>query len=182
MSFPPMALQLAVLLIVTIAAFYDIRYRRIPNAVVLAGLILGLSLNSFLFEWQGFLFAAKGFGLALLVYFPLWAIRAMGAGDAKLMAAIGSMLGAANWLGVFVVTAILGGIAGIVFALARKQLGQRLSNVGFLVSLLLRMQAPYLKSEQLDVKSEKALRMPHGAIIAAASFVFLAAAWKWAPR
>ena len=106
----------------------------------------------------------------------------MGAGDAKLMAAIGSMLGAANWLGVFVVTAILGGIAGIVFALARKQLGQRLSNVGFLVSLLLRMQAPYLKSEQLDVKSEKALRMPHGAIIAAASFVFLAAAWKWAPR
>jgi prepilin peptidase CpaA len=182
MSFPPVALQLALVITVLVAAVYDARFRRIPNWVVLLGLILGFSLNTFLFEWKGLAFAAKGMGIGLLVYFPLYMLRAMGAGDAKLMAAVGSMVGVANWFGIFILTAILGGIAGIALLLVRRQLARGVSNVGFLVSRLLAFQAPYMTNEQLDVRSSKALRMPHGVIIAAGSILFLAAAWQWAPR
>lgn len=182
MSFPPVALQIALVLTVLLAAVSDARFRRIPNWVVLMGLILGFGLNTFLFEWNGLLFAAKGMGLGLLIYFPLYLLRAMGAGDAKLMAAVGSMVGAANWFGIFILTAVLGGIAGIVLLVARRQLARGFSNVGFLVSRLMVFEAPYMTNEQLDVKSSKALRMPHGIIIAAGSILFLAAAWQWAPR
>jgi len=182
LSFPPVALQAALLITVVMAGVYDARFRRIPNWVVLVGLALGFSLNAFLFEWQGLLMAAKGFGVGLLIYFPLYLIRAMGAGDAKLMAAVGCMLGPSNWFGVFILTVLLGAASGLVLLVVRKRLAQGLWNVGFLVRRLMAFEAPYATNEQLDVRSEKALRMPHGVVIAAACVMFLTAAWVWAPR
>ena len=73
---------------VAIAAVYDIRFRRIPNWLVLTGLVLGLGLNTFLFRWPGARASLLGIGLAFLIYFPLYLLRGMGAGDVKLMAAI----------------------------------------------------------------------------------------------
>ncbi len=182
MSFPAVAIQAAALVVVFLAALSDFRHRKIPNWVVLMGLVLGFALNTFLYEWSGLFLAAKGFGLALLVYVPLYALRAMGAGDAKLMAAVGSLLGPQNWFGVFILTALLGGVAGLVLLLVKRQARRGLWNVGFLVSRLARFEAPYLTNEQLDVRSANALRMPHGMIIAAGVIAFLAAAWAWAPR
>jgi prepilin peptidase CpaA len=182
MSFPAVAIQAVLVVVALVAAYYDARYRRIPNWIVLVGLVLGFGLNTFLYEWSGLALAAKGFGLGLLVYLPLYLLRAMGAGDAKLMAAVGSLLGAANWFGVFIITAVLGGIAGLIVLLVQRQVARGVWNVGFLISRLMVFEAPYISNEQLDVRSSKALRMPHGVIIAAACMLFLAAAWKWAPR
>ena len=106
----PVVLQVLLVLIVVTAGIYDLRYRRIPNWLVLAGLVLGIGLNTFLFDLEGLKRAALGMGLALLIYFPLYALRAMGAGDAKLMAAVGSIVGWQNWIVLFVVTALLGGL------------------------------------------------------------------------
>jgi prepilin peptidase CpaA len=181
-SFPPIAIQICAVAVVLAAAWFDARERRIPNLVVLLGLILGFGLNTFLYEWQGMAFAAKGFGLALLIYFPLFLLRAMGAGDAKLMAALGSLFGASNWFGVFLLTAMLGGLAGVAVLLARRRLSSGLSNVGFLVSRLIVLEAPYMTNSQLDVTSSKALRMPHGVIILGGVLGFLWAAWTWAPK
>src|SRR5712692_9909112 len=113
----PRVLQAVLVLIVGAAGIYDLRFRRIPNWLVLTGLVLGIGLNGFLFEWAGLRNAAMGFGLALLIYFPLYMLRAMGAGDAKLMAAVGSIVGPGNWIILFVVTAILGGVAALVVLL-----------------------------------------------------------------
>ena len=55
----------------------------------------------------------------------LYALRAMGAGDVKLMAAVGSMVGWEDWFGVFVITAVVGGVMAVIFSLARKRLGTR---------------------------------------------------------
>jgi prepilin peptidase CpaA len=71
MTFPPVALQVILLLIVCLAAIYDLRYRRIPNWLVLIGLLLGLGVNAFLFEWARLQRSLLGVGIALLVYFPL---------------------------------------------------------------------------------------------------------------
>jgi len=182
MTFPPVVLQVILLVVVTVAAIYDLRYRRIPNWLVLTGLVLGLGVNYFLFERAGLWESCKGLGLAFLIYFPLYLLRGMGAGDVKLMAAIGSMVGWANWLGIFFLTAIVGGVAAIALLASRSQLKRGFSSAGYLVMELLAFRLPYARREELDVKSEKSVKLPHGVTIAWGSLLFLGAAWIWAPR
>ncbi len=182
LDFPPLALQAVLLLLVATAAVFDARYRRIPNWLVLTGMILGIGVNSFLFGWQGLRLSLLGLGFAFLIYFPLYLLRGMGAGDVKLMASVGSMVGWADWFGIFILTAILGGVAAIALLLSRNQLRRGLSNVGVLLVELLSFRPPYARNEELDLKSSKSMKLPHGVVIAWGSLLFLVAAWIWAPR
>src|SRR6266436_6462147 len=129
MSFPSVVFQIVLALVVIVAAIYDVRFRRIPNWLVLAGLVLGIGFNTFLFEWGGLRHSLFGLGLGLLIYFPLYLLRGMGAGDVKLMAVIGSIVGAANWLGIFLITAVLGGLVAMILLLVRGRLRNSLWNV-----------------------------------------------------
>jgi prepilin peptidase CpaA len=125
-------------------------------------------------------FALKGLGLAFGVYLALHLIRAMGAGDVKLMAAVGSITGAGDWFGIFLITAIVGGILAIVMSIAKGRLGKTFFNVGFILSEMKSLRPAYLKNEELDVKSDKGLRMPHGVVIAVGTLIFLTLSAKYA--
>jgi prepilin peptidase CpaA len=182
MTLPPLALQCALVLLVVTAAVYDFRFRRIPNWLVLAGLVLGLSLNAVLFQWAGLRASALGLAIGFAVYFPLYLLRGMGAGDVKLMAAVGSIVGWADWLGIFFLTAIVGGIAAIALLASQRRVAHGLTNVGFLIIQLLSFRPPYARNEELDLASPKSLKLPHGVVIAWGSVLFLAAAWIWAPK
>ena len=173
-SFPLRGALLVLLPLIVIAAVYDLRYRRIPNWLTLSGIIGGLAMNMAMAPvWPGLKFSLLGFAIGFGVYFALYAIRAMGAGDVKLMAAVGSIVGWQNWFGIFVVTAVLGGLLAVILSVLRKRLGVTLWNVGFILSEMKHGRPAYLGKEELDVKSEKALRMPHGAVIALGTIIFL---------
>jgi prepilin peptidase CpaA len=182
MSYPAPAVQVLVLLIVLLAAFWDLRVRRIPNWLTLSGVILGFGLNGFLYGSSGLLLSSRGFALGLVIYLGLYLIRAMGAGDAKLMAAVGATVGAADWIGIFICTGIVGGIVALLLLAYRRRIRGTLWNVGFLAGELLKFRAPYVQREELDVKSPKAVTLPHGAVIAVGTIAFLIAAHIWAPR
>jgi prepilin peptidase CpaA len=182
MTYLPPVFQLLLALLVIAAGVFDIRQRRIPNWLTVSGVVFGLTLNVFLYEMPGLLLSMKGLGLALLIYFPLFAIRAVGAGDAKLMAAVGAIAGAANWLGIFVLTALLGGLMGMLLLLATGRTRRTVSNVGFLIRELAYFRAPYVAKEQLDANHPAAVGLPHAAVIALAVMGFLSAAAIWAPR
>src|ERR687894_2821301 len=80
-------------LLVPLAAlitYYDARYRRIPNAFVLATLVAGLAINTTLGGWPGLLASLGGCLAAFCLMLLLHVFGAMGAGDVKLFAAIGS--------------------------------------------------------------------------------------------
>ena len=181
-SLPPPGAEALLLALVLGAAVYDVRYRRIPNWLTVTGVVLGLLLNSFLYQgispavfgFAGLFFALRGLIVAFVVYLFLYALRAMGAGDVKLMAAVGAVVGWENWFGIFLVTAIVGGVASVVLAIARGRLRKTLFNVGFILSELKSGRPAYLKREELDVKSDKSLGLPHGAVIAVGSIFFLA--------
>ncbi len=181
MSFPPVVFRIVLLLLVAIAAVYDIRFRRIPNWLVLTGLVLGLGLNTFFFKWDGARASLLGIVLAFLIYFPLYLLRGMGAGDVKLMAAIGAIVGWANWFGIFIISSLLGGVVAVILLLSRGRLLNSLWNIGFLFQRLFSFKAPYAR-EELDLSSPKSIKLPHGVAIAGGSVLFLAAAWIWAPR
>jgi prepilin peptidase CpaA len=171
----PRGAQVVLLTLVLCAALFDARYRRIPNWLTASGVLIGVALNSFLSPGPaGFWFAVKGLLLGFGVYLGLHLLRAMGAGDVKLMAAVGSITGASDWFGIFLITAVVGGFLSIVVSIAKRRLGKTLFNVGFILSEMRSLRPAYLKNEELDVKSDKALRLPHGVVIAVGTLVFLA--------
>jgi prepilin peptidase CpaA len=182
MSLPPPAIRIFLEVLVILAAIWDVRTRRIPNWLTLAGVVLGVALNTFLFEINGLWFSLKGLGLAFGVYFVLYLLHAMGAGDVKLMAAVGAAAGWGNWLGILVLTSVAGAVAGLLLVAFKGRLRKTLGNLGIIISSLGRGRAPYKATPELDVSSDKAMRLPHGALIALGTLGFLAAALRWAPR
>lgn len=166
-------LQIFLVALVLVAAGYDIRFRRIPNWLVLIGLIGGMVLNFALFQLDGLKAAGKGMGLALLIYFPFFALRAMGAGDVKLMAAVGAVVGPSNWFLIFICTGILGGVVAIILLLSKGRVRKTFWNLGFIVHELIHFRPPYAGREELDVANPKAVSLPHGSTIALGSIAFL---------
>jgi prepilin peptidase CpaA len=172
---PPRGIELVLLALVLCAAFYDVRSRKIPNWLTLLGVLVGLGLNTFMFQgWAGLRLSLMGLGIAFGISFVLYALHAMGAGDVKLMAAVGSMVGWEDWFGIFVITAIVGGVAALLLVLFRGRLKTTLFNVGFILSEMKSGRPAYVGKEELDVRSPKALGLPHGAVIAVGTIAFLA--------
>jgi prepilin peptidase CpaA len=182
MSYLPPIVQALLLLGVIPAGIIDLRVRRIPNWLTFTAALLGIALNSFLFETAGLWMSLKGMGLAMLIYFPLYLLRGMGAGDVKLMMAVGAIAGPANWLGILFLTACFGAVAAIILVVSKGRVRKTRDNMWLLLVSLLHRQAPYDVSPQLDVQSEKGARLPHAAVIACGCVGFLIAAAIWAPR
>jgi prepilin peptidase CpaA len=186
-SLPPLTIRIFLILLVLIASFFDIRERRIPNWLTIAGVPIAIALNAFhlngpRFEIEGLWYSLKGLGLAFAVYFGLYLLRGMGAGDVKLMAAVGAATGPYNWLGILFLTALLGGVAAFVLAVSKGRMRRTFLNMWLLVLSLRQGRAPYRDNPELDVRNEMALRLPHGVVIAGGTLAFLAAALIWAPR
>ena len=164
----------ALLLALTLtAAVYDWRFRVVPNWLVAAGLVAGFAWNITQNGVTGPLMALAGAGLALLVYLPLVALRAMGAGDAKLMAAIGALTGPLAWWGIFVYTILIGAAAALAAIIATGRMRKTLRNLGTITASLLRLRRPWAVNPEIDVRSERALRLPHAVTIAAATIAYL---------
>jgi prepilin peptidase CpaA len=174
LTVPPPGVLWLLLTLVLVAAVYDVRYRRIPNWLTAGGVLAGLAMNTF-WGWPGMRHSLTGFAVAFGIYVVLYALRAMGAGDVKLMAAIGAMVGWQNWFGIFVLSALVGGVMALILIVAKKRFLKTFWNVGFILSEMKRGKPAYLGREELDVKHPKAVGLPHGAVIAVGTVFFLAA-------
>jgi prepilin peptidase CpaA len=117
--------------------------------------------------WAGLKLATEGMMLGFGIYFVLYLLRAMGAGDVKLMAAVGAAVGPSNWMAVFTATAIAAGAGAIFLMVVKGRVRQTLWNVGYILGELIRFRPPYLRRSSLDVRDPGALTMPHGIAIAA---------------
>jgi hypothetical protein len=77
------------------------------------------------------------------------------------------------------VTAILGGITALIVLLFARRVRKTFWNVGWIMNEVAHFRAPYHSSEELDVRSSRAMRLPHGAVIALGAIVFLAGRAIW---
>jgi prepilin peptidase CpaA len=111
---PEAAMKLIVLVPLAASVIYhDVRYRRIPNMLVLTALIAGLTINTVFSGWQGLGNSALGLGVAFIPMLLLHIFGAMGAGDVKLMGAVGSILGVALMPITLVLVVMVGGAIAI---------------------------------------------------------------------
>ena len=97
-----------------LAAYTDVREYRIPNWLTGSLVCFGIGANTWMKGWSGFLFSVEGMlvGLACLMFFFIQG--GMGAGDVKLLAAIGAIIGTKQVFFAFCFAAMLGGIYSLV--------------------------------------------------------------------
>ena len=128
---------LLLLLILAVAAITDCRSRRIPNWLTLPAMVGGMVYHTAASGFQGFLFSVEGalLGLALLILFYL--AGGMGAGDVKLMGAVGSLLGPKGVFFAFLYTAIAGGVLAVALLLWKGHLAGMFRRYGTILKTFL---------------------------------------------
>jgi prepilin peptidase CpaA len=127
----PAPLMPALVALLALAVWHDVRTRRIPNAIVFPGALAALALHALLpagAHGVGLVSALGGLGIGLAVLMPLYALRLMGAGDVKLLAMVGAFVGAGQILAVALATLLAGGVLALVVAAWQRNLGAVVAN------------------------------------------------------
>lgn len=174
----------ALALVVLMASLIDLRQRRIPNKLVLAALCAGLLVHLVgptndgggLFSyWPGAL-GAKGALLGALtglaIFLPLYALRAMGAGDVKLMAGIGSFAGPADTLNLVLFIFAMGGVLAVGRMLWTGSARRVMGNL-----MLLFVPIFHGGPRVFDPATQSVDRMPYTLAIAAGLLAY--GGWLW---
>ncbi len=162
-------------IVVSICMVTDLWRRRIPNVLTLPAAAIGLILGLAFGGWKGLLLSTGGlvvgFALMILPYY----VGGMGAGDVKLMAAVGALMGLAPIIQIFLYTAIIGGVFAVISALSRGTLKRAFRNIfDWTTSLVLQRVGGVrggLKDTQL---AQTAGMIPYGVAIALGFFAYLA--------
>jgi prepilin peptidase CpaA len=174
----------ALVLLLGLAVIEDIRSRRIPNALVMSGVALAMALHALAMvkvsdslagpAWWS---APAGAATGLAVMLPLYALRAMGAGDVKLMAMVGAFIGPGPVVWATLCTLIAGGLLSIVYMLGRGVAAQTLNN---LRALLFDWTVRVGSGQGIRVAplENTAARLPYALAIALGTLASLL--WPWA--
>lgn len=145
------------------AVFCDLSVRRIPNAVTFGMVIVALALHTWVGQWQGVMFSLAGLFAGLLCFLPLYAFAAMGAGDVKLLTAVGAVVGAKVVFMAAVMTVIAGGVLALAYVTARGGLPAMVRRYVLMFRLLLVGQPEYIPPATGEAAG---LRFPYALAIA----------------
>lgn len=104
------------------AAVIDFRTRRIPNALTLPAILVGLLSWAVGGDWRVFFTVLGLVVLLLAVGFGLYAVGILGGGDAKLLAAVAALMGSSFTIEALLWTALFGGVVALGVLLWHKAL------------------------------------------------------------
>ncbi len=119
-----------------VAAITDVRDGRIPNWLTVSLAVFGMVVQSWQQGWDGFLFSLGGMGLGLACLMFFYIKGGMGAGDVKLLGAIGTILGPSQVVFAFAFAAMLGGLYSLALLSNQGGLRQAWDRVFLLLSTL----------------------------------------------
>ncbi|HTM35097.1 MAG TPA: prepilin peptidase [Vicinamibacterales bacterium] len=163
--------ETAALFVAGVACLTDLRSARIPNVLTFSAVAAALVFHAAAPGGLGLQAAGLGLLVGLLVFFPFFALGAMGAGDVKLMAALGAWLGWYGAINVALFGAVAGGVLAIIVSLWHGYLGTALANLKrlFFHFWLTGMQP----LPELTLDHGKGLRLPYALPIMAGLLVTL---------
>ena len=150
-----------------LAAIWDWRSRKIPNWLTVAGAVAGITLRGVLSGWSGLGFAFAGLVLALGLLLPLVYLRALGAGDWKLMGAVGSFLGWRLFLVVLFGSIMVAGIMAFIQMMRADRVSETLRNLWILIKGF--VSFGLVKNPNISLDNPGLLKLPFGVAVAAAT-------------
>jgi len=159
------------------AGWLDWRTRRIPNWLTVSGFFAGIAANAILGGWWGLVQSLEGAGLALGLLLPLVLVRGLGAGDWKLMGALGAVMGWRPMLFVLFTSILTAGVIAAIQVFLSGRVMETLLNMWALVKGWGKFGLrPH---PEISLDNPKAIKLPFGAAVAAATvFTFVVAHWK----
>ena len=156
------------------AGWLDWNSRRIPNWLTVPAFFLGIAVRYLIGGWRGAEMGLKGTGLALIVLLPLVLIRALGAGDWKLMGSVGAFLGPRMLLFVLLASIFVSGLMAIVMMIQTKRVKETLRNMAALVHGFLSFG---LRTHpEISLENPGLLKLPFGAAVALGTVICFFAA------
>jgi len=159
------------------AAVSDVKERRIPNLLTYPALVAGLLLQGALHGWKGLLLGAGGGLLFGGVFLLFYLVRAMGAGDVKLAAAIGSIVGPSATLQVMYATALAGGALAIFFMVLSGRIVETLRNTLWVAGV--HVQHGLQTHPVVNLDNPTVVRMPYGLAFAAGTLYWAVSLQSW---
>lgn len=154
------------------AAWSDYGTGRIPNALVFGGALVALAYGvaappPHTAAGEAFLAAAAGMAVGLISTLPFYLLRAMGAGDVKLMSMCGAFLGYPAILPAVLGTFMAGGALALLYLGLTGRLRQALLNIAGMGTAVAAGHAPTLETRT------SAGSLPYGIAIAIGTIGYL---------
>jgi prepilin peptidase CpaA len=158
-------------LVALAACVTDVRTRRIPNVLTFGAAAAAIAAHGWLEGVEGLSTSVAGWLVGAMLFFPLFALRGMGAGDVKLLAAIGAWLGPWPTVMVAFYTTLAGGVMAVAVALHAGYLRQALRNLMLLSRFWVTVGLKPL--EDLTLEHAQAPRLAYAAPVLAGLLVKL---------
>ncbi|MGB8844294.1 MAG: A24 family peptidase [Terracidiphilus sp.] len=152
------------LIVAGVGGATDVATRRIPNWLTYSGMLVAIAGRSVLQGWHGLGSALAGGLIGGGIFLVFFLLHAMGAGDVKLITAIGCLVGPSSALQIVLATAIAGGIFAVVLSLWQGRLRAVLVNVVDLIKF--HAVAGAEVHPTLNLSNPQATRLPYGVAIA----------------
>jgi prepilin peptidase CpaA len=159
MSFPHMDISwihILIIVFLAVSAAWDLRYRRIPNFMTYPAAIAAVAYHAFSGGLTGLYFSLCGLSFGILLLIIFYFLGGMGAGDVKLMGAIGAMLGPGGVFDAFLFTAVIGGMYAVLILLRHGLLVKTLRHYGQILWIFV-LTKQFMMSPALQHKKTPAL-------------------------
>jgi prepilin peptidase CpaA len=152
-----------------IAGGTDYGWRRIPNWLTVPGLLLGIAASSMAGGWAGAKSSLLGAALGLALLLPFVLVRSLGAGDWKLVGALGAFLGPQRLLSVLFVSVLVAGVMAVILIVWKRRVGQTIRNLWRMLGAFATFHMP---DSELSLDNPHAAKVPFGLAVAIATIAF----------
>ena len=159
-------LMLGLLWMLILAVITDLSTRKIPNSIIVFGLVTSLVCQLVATEGAGGLNWLAGIAVAFACFIPLYVLRGMAAGDVKLMMAVGGFLGYPLIIKAVVCVFLAGGVIAIVFVLCSGRFKRLFDNVRLMLTAVYIKTTSGVNVADDYVMKNSAGRMPYALAIA----------------
>lgn len=157
-----------IVIIMLICGITDLLKGKIYNFVTFPGILMGFALNYHFNGWTGLISSAGAFGICFLIFIILYITGGFGAGDVKLIMALGSIVGLKLIFPILLYIVFTGGIMANVVMIKHKQFIKSWKHaLRFFLFLIPRI---HLKSEPL--KKENSIVIPYGYAISLGTLIY----------
>jgi prepilin peptidase CpaA len=164
-------LILLLLSILTISAVIDFRSQKIPNLITLPTVVIALLYHFLTHGIDGLIYSSHGLATGIGLLIIPYMLGFSGAGDAKLMGAVGAILGSKNVFVAFLLTALVGGIYAVILLLLNKKQFKGFFKKQFITLKLFILTREFIP-DPVEENSKKP-KLCYGVAIALGTFIYM---------